>query len=54
MRWVIINSDNALLYWSNACGWVTEDYDTFSDEEHDTLSLPMGGKWKLAPWSKKQ
>ena len=32
------------LYWSNVDGWGLPG-DTFTREERDSLSLPIGGEW---------
>lgn len=41
------------LLWNDAEGWVDGDnYDTFSDEERETLTLPIGGVWEQVPWNK--
>lgn len=46
--YVIRNTDDDQLFWSNSHGWVdTASEDTFSQEERDTLSLPIGGVWVL-------
>jgi len=37
------------LYWSNDDGWVDADSATvFTQEERDTLNLPMSGVWEIA------
>lgn len=37
---------NPDLYWSNTFGWTdAADADTFTEEEQDTLDLPMDGEW---------
>ena len=47
----IIENDEGLC-WSNKYGWTdSDDFDTFTPEERDTLDLPMGGKWIEVPWS---
>lgn len=34
------------LLWSNTDGWTDgEDFDLFTIEESETLSLPTGGQW---------
>ena len=39
------------LCWSNSEGFTAGDnYDTFSEEERNTLNLPVGGKWTEVPW----
>lgn len=52
MHWIIRNVDDPELCWSNEDGWVTETYDTFTDEEKNTLRLPIGGAWEMVPWKK--
>ena len=43
---VIKQHDTPRLYWSNDLGWVQlSDADTFTREEKNSLSLPMGGYW---------
>ena len=50
MGWIIVNSDDNSLVWSNSFGWVSEDgdFDTFTPEERETLNLPIGGEWRVA------
>ncbi len=50
MSWIIVNKIDQNLCWSNEEGWVTETYDTFTDEEYETLNLPIDGKWEWVPW----
>jgi hypothetical protein len=51
MAWIIENEEG--LAWSNAEGFTeSDDYETFDDEERNTLSLPIGGHWVQVPWSK--
>jgi hypothetical protein len=39
--------DDKILYWNNTQGWVDRDSATqFSQEERETLNLPMGGMWE--------
>jgi hypothetical protein len=39
-------SGDGPLYWSNTFGWVNKkSADVFTKTEHDTLYLPIGGKW---------
>jgi hypothetical protein len=48
-RFVIVNTENTAdngLFWSNADGWTDgDDFDVFTLEESETLSLPIGGEW---------
>lgn len=53
MAWIIVNIYDEELAWSDVYGWVSEDYDTYDDEEQSTLSLPIEGAWFRVPWSKK-
>lgn len=35
------------LYWSNEFGWTWKDQsDTFTNEEKESLLLPIGGVWE--------
>jgi hypothetical protein len=44
--YAIKNKDDDQLFWSNALGWVESPDETlFSQEERDTLNLPIGGVW---------
>lgn len=39
----------APLYWNNRHGWVDRAWaDAFTDDEHATLTLPLGGQWERA------
>ena len=51
MAWIIRSKKDPDLCWSNEEGWVTDTYDSFSDEEHKTVSLPIEGEWENVPWS---
>jgi hypothetical protein len=51
MSWIIENVDEPELAWSNEWGWCEDTFDTFSDEEKETLNLPLGGRWKSVPWT---
>lgn len=51
MAWIIVSDEDKELLWSNVWGWTGEDFDTFTDEERDTLNLPMGGHWERVSWS---
>lgn len=53
MAWVIVNTEEPDLCWSDTEGWVEDNYDTFSDEEREILHLPIGGAWERVPWQKK-
>ena len=52
MAWIIVNRNDETLCWSNQHGWTDELYDTFSDEERETLNLPLEGEWRQVLWSK--
>ena len=53
MSWIIANYKDEELTWSNAEGWISGDnYNTFSDEEKKTLTLPIDGTWVYVPWKK--
>lgn len=47
--YLVANTDedeHEQLWWSNYQGWVSiDDADVYTPDEHDTLRLPMGGKW---------
>jgi hypothetical protein len=57
MAWIIVlefpkTAEETDLTWSNEEGFTGSDnYDTFTDEEKATLSLPMGGVWAEVPWT---
>lgn len=35
------------LYWSNEFGWTWRDMgDVFTEEEHESFLLPIGGVWE--------
>lgn len=50
MAWIITSTEDNALAWSNQDGWTAETFETFTDEEHESLSLPMGGEWAWVPW----
>ena len=42
------------LLWSNTEGWISGDnYDTFTNEEKETMNLPIGGQWEQVLWDVK-
>jgi hypothetical protein len=44
--YAIRNINDSGLAWSNEFGWVDdESYDLFTDEEANTLNLPIEGRW---------
>jgi hypothetical protein len=51
MAWIIVNVNDPELCWSNMFGWVSEDYDTFDEDERQTLRLPVEGEWEQVPWN---
>jgi hypothetical protein len=56
MGWVIRNENDHDLLWNTDCGWVDDQggYDTFSNEERETVRLPMEGEWEQVPWDPEQ
>lgn len=50
MAWIIESVDEPELAWSNELGWCEDAFDTFSDEEKNTLNLPFGGRWVPVLW----
>ena len=57
MGWIIVkefpkDQDEAEMAWSNEEGFTLSDnYDTFTDEEKATMALPMGGVWVEVSWN---
>ena len=51
MAWIIVNVNDPELCWSNVFGWTSEDYDTFDEDERQTLRLPVEGEWEQVPWN---
>jgi hypothetical protein len=52
MAWIIQNKNDSELAWSNSWGWCSDSYETFSDTEKETLSLPIEGEWIEVCWRK--
>jgi len=50
MSWIIVNKSDDALAWSNEEGWVEETFDTFNEEERETLLLPLDGEWRQVAW----
>ena len=49
MVWIIENDEG--LAWFNSEGFIEGfDFDTFTDEEKETMRLPIGGHWVAVPW----
>ncbi len=47
-RYVIANKNEPDLLWSNSEGWTDgDDFEVFSLEESEELSLPIEGEWSL-------
>lgn len=47
--WVIYNTENPDLAWSNDLGWTdTPAFDVFPLDEKKKVSLPINGQWRLA------
>ena len=46
--WVIQCKTDRMSFWSNQFGWVYQGYDTFSDGDKLTNTLPKDGEWR--PW----
>jgi len=45
-KYAIRNAENPTEWWSNTFGWtIKQTRDTFTQEERDTLRLPMEGEW---------
>ena len=45
-------NDDVKMRWSNKLGWVdphSDEHDTFSQHERDTVTLPIGGEWVSIP-----
>ena len=49
-NYIIVNSQEPALCWSNTLGWTEENYDTFSETDKETMLLPIGGHWEAVPW----
>ena len=46
MLYAIYNKNDDQLFWNNELGWVDTSLETkFSQEERDTLNLPIEGVW---------
>lgn len=54
MHWIIYNTEEPSLCWSNTDGWTEENFDTFTDEQKAVFTLPIGGAWERVPWTVKQ
>lgn len=50
--YVIASKTDPELCWSNAYGWTEDNYDTFTQSEHDRLNLPIDGEWEQVDWRK--
>ena len=46
-KWVIVNTEDDTLTWSNSEGFTYgDDFEVFSDEEKEQFHLPIGGEWR--------
>lgn len=52
MAWIIVNTTDESLAWSNEDGWTETTFDTYSEDERETLSLPIDGDWRQVLWEK--
>jgi hypothetical protein len=44
--YVIQNENDFSLLWSNTHGWIDDDdFDVFTLQESETLTLPIEGRW---------
>jgi len=50
MNWIISNKNDPKFCWSNTFGWCSETYDSFTQQEKDTLNLPIDGVWESVSW----
>lgn len=45
--YMIVCTKRPWLYWSNESGWIGVDFaDEFSEQERNSLNLPVGGEWE--------
>lgn len=44
-NFLIRNIQNKTDFWSNTDGWVEGDATVFSEDERNTLNLPVDGEW---------
>ena len=51
MGWIIVNKSDESLAWSNSDGWTESTFDTFTDEECETLNLSINGEWRQVLWA---
>lgn len=53
--WAIRNAHDDQLFWSNSQGWVeSPDEDLFTQEERDSLTVPVDGVWVYAALTEKE
>ncbi len=51
MGYIIENKSDRDLAWNNTTqSWESEDFDTFSDQDRKTLTLPLNGVWVRVSW----
>ena len=50
LSYIIVNKTDQNLCWSNEEGWVTDTFDSFTEEERINLNLPIDGEWRQVPW----
>ena len=52
MGYIIENKSDQELAWNNTTqSWESEDFDTFSNRDRESLMLPTNGKWVRVPWN---
>ena len=50
MRYIIENKIDQELAWNSTTqSWESEDFDIFSAEDRETITLPTNGKWMICP-----
>ena len=51
MNYIIENKSDRELAWNNTSqSWESDDFDTFSNYERETLTLPPNGRWVKVSW----
>ena len=52
MGYIIENKNENHIAWNaTSQSWEAEDFDTFSTDDTENLTLPTNGKWVKVPWS---
>jgi len=52
MGYIIQNKSDQEFAWNDTTkSWESEDFDTFSNHDRETITLPVNGRWVKVSWN---